>query len=114
MDHVLLGGDASARHLAADHEGPVFIQFSLGALGAHVTVVLLVAAVEFEQDIGVIWHMGQGCVSELLDEQATKAVGLQFDLFDGCFAHILWGAVKSAEIMAYIKAKASCEADYLE
>jgi hypothetical protein len=51
---------------------------------------------KFEQDIGIIWNMRQGCVSELLGELATKAVGLQFDVFDGCFAHIRWGAVKTA------------------
>ena len=31
--------------------------------------------------------MTERCIGELLGELATEAVGLKFDLFDGCFAH---------------------------
>ena len=51
MDEVLLRGDPAARHLAADHEGPGLVELLLAQLGALIAVVLLVGAVEFEQDV---------------------------------------------------------------
>jgi hypothetical protein len=54
MDEPLLRGDAAAGHLAADHEAPGLFELGLGALGAHVAVVLLVGTVVLEQDVRVL------------------------------------------------------------
>jgi hypothetical protein len=64
VDHPLLGGDASAGHLAADHEAPGLFELGLGALGAHIAVILLVGAVVLDEDVAVLRDVRGAGVSE--------------------------------------------------
>jgi hypothetical protein len=64
VDEPLRGGDAAAGHLAADHEAPGFFELGLGALGAHVAVVLLVGAVVLEENVRVLRDVWGAGVSE--------------------------------------------------
>jgi len=87
MDQPLRRGDASAGHLAADHEAPVLFQFLLAALRAHIAVVLLIGAVVLEQDVAVLGDVGAAGVGKLLGQLAAQPGGLQLDLFNGGFGH---------------------------
>ena len=91
MDEPLLGADAAAGHLAADHEAPGLVLAFLRALRAQVAVVLLVAAVELEQDVRVLGNVAERGVRELFGDLAAEAVGGEFDVFDGGFAHGVGG-----------------------
>ena len=73
MDEPLLGCDTAAGHLAADHETPGFVELGLGAFGADIAVILLVGAVVFEQDVGVLRDVRGAGISELLGQMATEA-----------------------------------------
>ena len=87
VDEPLLGGDAAAGHFGADHEAPGLFLFFLVAGGAEVAVVLLVAAVELEEDVFGVLDVGQGGVGEVFGEVAAEAVGCEFDFFDAGFGH---------------------------
>ena len=85
MDEPLFGGDASAGHFGADHEAPSFFLFGFDEGSALVAVVLLVGAVVFEKDVGVVGDAGGAGVGEEFGELAAEAVGFKFDFFDGGF-----------------------------
>ena len=72
---ILLGGQAAAGKLGAHHERPDTVQPLLFALAAHIAVVLLVAAVEFE-DLVRIFGDVRLAVSKFLQELAFQAVAL--------------------------------------
>ena len=88
MDQPLLGGNPAAGHFGAHHERPGLFLLFLGKGGPEVPVVLLVGAVEFEQDVFGFVHMGERGVGEVFRDVAAKALGLEFDFFDAGFGHV--------------------------
>ncbi len=79
-----LGGRGhAARHPDADHERVGLFQLVLAALGAQVTVVLLIGAVELEQLLVVLRHRAGGTVRESLRDRAAEVVAAGFDAFVG-------------------------------
>ena len=81
----LLVGDHAAGHRGAHHARVVERQLELGARAADVAVVLLVDAVELQQQLGVVVEV-VAVVGEFLADRAAEVVAGELDGF-GVGAH---------------------------
>ena len=67
----------------ADHEAVCRLELLEAALLAHVAVVLLVAAMELDQDGVVLADRASERILEALDQRAAEVAALALDAFDG-------------------------------
>jgi len=79
----LLGGDHAAGRTRTDHELVGRLQLLATAHVAHVAVVLLVAAVILDQRLVVLAQRPGHRVGQALQQAATQAAAVGFDVFDG-------------------------------
>ena len=102
VNEPLLAGNATAGHLAAHHEAPRLFFLGLESFPAKIAVILLVAAVELEENVVALIHVRDGGVRQDVRNGPTESVGSDFDVFDRCFAHD-----KGAGIVDSVTQKAS-------
>ena len=75
----------SGRHPHPQHETVKRFEFLLGAFGAQIAIILLIAAVEFD-DHGVIGTDGAGvAIGKALFQAATQEIAARLDAF-----HFAW------------------------
>ena len=76
-------GADTARQPGADHEAVRRLELLAPALVAEVAIVLLVAAMELDQDGVVLADRASERILEALDQRAAEVAALALDAFDG-------------------------------
>ncbi len=79
----LRGRADAARQAGADHEAVRGLELLAPALVADVAIVLLVAAVELDQDGVVLADRAGQRILQALDQRAAQVAAVALDAFDG-------------------------------